>query len=302
MEKETLLSDTAQEDPSKAGAEDIREELLIEKGQVDSVERPAEFPIDTKCQAWVDAASLEGTGAGDPELYRDSPGFQGVTTQSAKQYFDAKTRQFFTPTQENHKGQNIEVRRFKLNLPQPKVDRWHRTGEVIQRPSLSSGSKLTSTPPLPKTTDIDCTAQNFTESTSAHRTTTNNFLSEIEVRSTGIRNPEILQTKPEQQVSESVFSQSNQKFDNTSLKPITMETSLTHSSSFYRPDDIPKTQAKHELQEINTRLGNYIQFVREISDSTRPIDLASFLDTIKVMEQELVTLKNLYEKALQESR
>ena len=51
--------------------------------------------------------------------------------------------------------------------------------------------------------------------------------------------------------------------------------------SVYPPDSFSKSQAKAELQGISTRLGSYIQYVREISENANQVDLGAFVNSIR---------------------
>ena len=64
-----------------------------------------------------------------------------------------------------------------------------------------------------------------------------------------------------------------------------------------------RTQEKEELQRINDRFTAYIQRVRHLREqSGQQSDTTSFIKSTKILEDEVATLKNLYEKELDNVR
>lgn len=64
-----------------------------------------------------------------------------------------------------------------------------------------------------------------------------------------------------------------------------------------------RTQEKEELQRISDRFTAYIQRVRHLREqSGQQSDTTSFIKSTKILEDEVATLKNLYEKELDNVR
>jgi hypothetical protein len=64
------------------------------------------------------------------------------------------------------------------------------------------------------------------------------------------------------------------------------------SSSLFRAHE------KEELQRLNDKLSQYIIKVRQLGQQSRQIDSAAFLQSTKILEEEVTSLKSLYEKEL----
>lgn len=64
-----------------------------------------------------------------------------------------------------------------------------------------------------------------------------------------------------------------------------------------------RSQEKEELQRINDRFTAYIQKVRHLREqSGQQVDATSFIKSTKVLEDEVATLKSLYERELDNVR
>lgn len=64
-----------------------------------------------------------------------------------------------------------------------------------------------------------------------------------------------------------------------------------------------RTQEREELQKINDRFTSYIQKVRHLREqSGQQEDTTSFIKSTKILEDEVATLKSLYEKELDNVR
>lgn len=64
-----------------------------------------------------------------------------------------------------------------------------------------------------------------------------------------------------------------------------------------------RTQEREELQKINDRFTSYIQKVRHLREqSGQQADTTSFIKSTKILEDEVATLKSLYEKELDNVR
>ncbi|XP_050410944.1 uncharacterized protein LOC126825380 isoform X2 [Patella vulgata] len=59
---------------------------------------------------------------------------------------------------------------------------------------------------------------------------------------------------------------------------------------------------REELKRINERFSTYIQHVRQLSDISNKVDSSAFLKSIKILEEEINSLKNLYENELDKLR
>merc|ERR1712226_106905 len=63
-----------------------------------------------------------------------------------------------------------------------------------------------------------------------------------------------------------------------------------------------RLREKHEMQDLNNRLSSYIRTIRDLKSAGTNMDSAMFVDTIGMLEQELVNLKNLYDKQIEKDR
>ena len=63
-----------------------------------------------------------------------------------------------------------------------------------------------------------------------------------------------------------------------------------------------RLKEKTELQDLNNRLSSYIRTIRDLKSAGNNMDSAMFVDTIGMLEQELVNLKNLYDNQLEKDR
>lgn len=64
----------------------------------------------------------------------------------------------------------------------------------------------------------------------------------------------------------------------------------------------PRLAERDELQTLNSRLASYIRHIRELKESASFIDSDIFLQSVKVLEEELMAMKSLYEKELNKTR
>lgn len=65
---------------------------------------------------------------------------------------------------------------------------------------------------------------------------------------------------------------------------------------------LSRAHEKEELQRLNDKLSHYIIKVRQLGQQSRQIDSAAFLQSTKILEEEVTSLKSLYEKELNSLR
>ncbi|CAL1537650.1 unnamed protein product [Lymnaea stagnalis] len=63
-----------------------------------------------------------------------------------------------------------------------------------------------------------------------------------------------------------------------------------------------RVQEKEELQRLNDRFSAYVSRVRQLGQQANSIDTSAFLRSTKILEDEIVNLKNLYETELEKLR
>lgn len=68
------------------------------------------------------------------------------------------------------------------------------------------------------------------------------------------------------------------------------------------PGTLARLQEKEQLQLINDRFSAYVQRVRLLSEQSNHIDSSAFLQNAQILEDEITSLKNLYEKELDAMR
>jgi hypothetical protein len=76
-----------------------------------------------------------------------------------------------------------------------------------------------------------------------------------------------------------------------------------HYSNTHVQQACIRSQEKEELQRINDRFTAYIQKVRHLREqSGHQVDATSFIKSTKVLEDEVATLKSMYERELENVR
>ena len=63
-----------------------------------------------------------------------------------------------------------------------------------------------------------------------------------------------------------------------------------------------RVEEKQQLQGLNDRLGGYIRHVRDLRQQANQVDSSGFMQSIQILEDELTSLKNVYEKELDNTR
>ena len=65
---------------------------------------------------------------------------------------------------------------------------------------------------------------------------------------------------------------------------------------------IPHYAEKDYLQSLNDRFAAYISRVRNMREGSERMETANFINTTKVLEEEILALKQMYERELEELR
>jgi len=65
---------------------------------------------------------------------------------------------------------------------------------------------------------------------------------------------------------------------------------------------LARAQDKEELQRLNDRFSQYIIKVRQLRQQSTQLDSTAFLQSIKILEEEVTNLKCLYERELDNIR
>lgn len=65
---------------------------------------------------------------------------------------------------------------------------------------------------------------------------------------------------------------------------------------------IPKYFEKDYLQNLNDRFSSYISRVRQMREQNGRNDTLTFINSTKVLEEEILALKSMYERQLEELR
>lgn len=65
---------------------------------------------------------------------------------------------------------------------------------------------------------------------------------------------------------------------------------------------IPKYFEKDYLQNLNDRFASYISRVRQMREQNGRSDTINFINSTKVLEEEILALKSMYERQLEELR
>ena len=226
---------------------------------------------------------------------------------TGRQYhWDSSTKQWFSNRtllhEENSKP--TEVRQFKLNVSEPKINRWvtgkpdatsPREAERPYRESFKCSNTVELVNSLQQKPGVQPVSGFVENSTNNHPSVCLNNLRSIYHTPSSLpearipaRGGPLMQSSGVSYLGQRVSQDA--EVGNMSL------------GSVYPPDQVSKSQAKAELQAISTRLGSYIQYVREVSENANQVDLAAFINSIKILEDELVNIKNMYEVELGSTR
>ncbi|XP_059144868.1 uncharacterized protein LOC131932008, partial [Physella acuta] len=65
---------------------------------------------------------------------------------------------------------------------------------------------------------------------------------------------------------------------------------------------LSRVQEKEELQRLNDRFSAYVGRVRQLGEQVNNVDTSAFLRSTKILEEEIVNLKNMYESELERLR
>ena len=68
------------------------------------------------------------------------------------------------------------------------------------------------------------------------------------------------------------------------------------------PIAVPKHFEKEYLQTLNDRFASYISRVRQMRELNGRNDTASFMNSTKILEEEITALKAMYERQLEDLR
>ena len=66
--------------------------------------------------------------------------------------------------------------------------------------------------------------------------------------------------------------------------------------------DVSKLAEKQEMMALNPRLAHYIRFVRDAKENAGYVDSKVFMESVKVLEEELDKLKSMYSQELDRTR
>jgi hypothetical protein len=77
----------------------------------------------------------------------------------------------------------------------------------------------------------------------------------------------------------------------------------TYAGDMYNisSNSMSRAQEKEELQRLNDRFSQYILKVRQLGQG-RQLDSSAYLNSARVLEEEVTNLKNLYERELNNMR
>ena len=232
---------------------------------------------------------------------------------SRQYHWDSSSRQWFANKSLSHRDSDnpIEVRVFKYNVNQPKINRWTTSTTTTQPGQKIKQAPQTYSFKCSNTVELVNSLRKSAPELAKNSYSTNHYQGDPAVY-VNTRDPPYY-TSPktttplieveEYPVSSSSSMQSSgvvhlgQRVSRDDTVPAGMSL-----GSVYPPDQMSKSQARAELQGISTRLGSYIQYVREISENANQVDLASFVNSIKILEEELVNIKTLYEGELGSAR
>ena len=65
---------------------------------------------------------------------------------------------------------------------------------------------------------------------------------------------------------------------------------------------IPHYLEKEYLQNLNDRFSNYVSRVRQMREQGQRMETANFMNTTKILEDEILDLKLMYERQLEDLR
>lgn len=68
------------------------------------------------------------------------------------------------------------------------------------------------------------------------------------------------------------------------------------------PIGVPKHLEKEYLQTLNDRFASYISRVRQMRELNGRNDTVNFMNTTKILEEEITALKAMYERQLEDLR
>lgn len=74
------------------------------------------------------------------------------------------------------------------------------------------------------------------------------------------------------------------------------------SGQGYPPPPLSRQQEKAELQHLNDRVQNYIGKVRKMREDANNVDSSALLNAMKVLEDEVNNIKNMYDRELENRR
>ncbi|XP_030845501.1 prelamin-A/C [Strongylocentrotus purpuratus] len=74
------------------------------------------------------------------------------------------------------------------------------------------------------------------------------------------------------------------------------------SAIIYPPAPLSRQQEKAELSELNDRMQNYLGKVKKIREQANKVDSSALLNSIRVLEDEVSSLKNMYDMELNSLR
>ena len=68
------------------------------------------------------------------------------------------------------------------------------------------------------------------------------------------------------------------------------------------PNAVARLQERNDLAQLNDRLSHYITEVKHLREQAHRVDSTAFLESIKILEDGLYNLKNMYEHELDKAR
>jgi len=71
-----------------------------------------------------------------------------------------------------------------------------------------------------------------------------------------------------------------------------------YTTEIMSPMTSARRQEKADLQQLNERFSSYVHKVRLLSEYNHTLDSASFMKQTRILEEEVASLKNLYEREL----
>ena len=85
---------------------------------------------------------------------------------------------------------------------------------------------------------------------------------------------------------------------NSCLDKVNHQTTMSALIGTDNFSNVSRIYEKEELRHLNDRLSSYITRVRQMKENANQIDSSAYLESMRILEDEIVMLKNLYENEL----